>query len=191
MFLSDIGIPRVDPGSNAFHMRHNCMHSCAKKKGSLSVPNMAYVSPEALLTGKAGIKDDIWALGCIITELVTSKHVTDRAPGSTFARNQGAVAQAIAEVAIKDPDMGDLVHLLLEKDSAKRPSAYEIMWKHMRHVAPEIPEEAPPPLPTDPAVSEPNTLHPPKARVNARSPLESLASVPSAGRSLREGGGDC
>jgi hypothetical protein len=68
------------------------------------------------------------ALGCIITELVTHKHVVDRVPGSAFSRNQGAVAQAVAEVGIRDPALGILCRLLLEVDPEKRPSGVLLCW---------------------------------------------------------------
>jgi serine/threonine protein kinase len=110
---------------------------------------MAYVSPEALATGHTSTKEDMWSLGCVITELVTGKHVSDRAPGSTFARNQGAVAQAIAEVGIKDTDLGDLVRILFEADCDKRPTAHEVLWKHLKHLPFQVPPEKP--LPVVPA----------------------------------------
>lgn len=62
------------------------------------------------------------ALGCVITELVTHKHVSDRVPGSSFGRNQGAVAQAVAEVGIKDSALGGLCRLMLESEPARRPT---------------------------------------------------------------------
>ena len=132
--LSDVALPKVDPGATAYHMRVSCIQCCAIKKGQLA-PHMEHISPEAFQSGCTSEKDDIWALGCILTELVTQKLVSERAPGETFGKSQGAVAQAVAEVTIKDTTLGKLCRNLLEIDPAKRPSAAETLWKHMKGFA--------------------------------------------------------
>jgi len=132
--VSDVAIPRVDPGATAFHMRSTCKNCCALRKGQLT-PHSEHMSPEAFQSGNTSDKDDIWALGCILTELVTQKNVAERAPGETFGKSQGAVAQAVAEVTIKETRLGKLCLVLLEADPTKRPSAAETLWKHMRGFA--------------------------------------------------------
>ncbi|KAJ1485892.1 hypothetical protein T484DRAFT_1791885, partial [Baffinella frigidus] len=57
--------------------------------------------------------------------------VTDRVTAvdrTTFNRNSGAVAQAVGEVAIRVPQLGELCVLLLDENPDKRPSASEALW---------------------------------------------------------------
>jgi len=141
VFVHDIALPTTDPGALAYDMRHTSRAIPGKRHTTLS----AYSSPEACKTGCTSEKDDIWALGCIITELVTHKLVGDRVGDDTFGRSLGAVAQAVAEVAIKDSALGSLARTLLEVDKAKRPTAMEALWKHLRgaHVSQLIPAMRP------------------------------------------------
>jgi len=142
--LSDVALPKVDPCATAYHMRSFCKNCCAIKKGQLT-PHMEHISPEAFQSGCTSEKDDIWALGCILTELVTQKLTSERTPGEFFGKSQGAVAQAVAEVTIKDTMLGKLCRNLLEMEPAKRPTAAEILWKHMKGFA-AVQSFDPPPL---------------------------------------------
>jgi serine/threonine protein kinase len=129
--VCDVALPKVDPSATAYHMRSMCRNCCALRKGQL-VSHSAHVSPEAFDTGCASEKDDIWALGCILTEIVTQKLVSERVSGETLAKSEGAVAQAVAEVAIKDIKLGKLCRVLLDMDPSKRPTASEALWKYMK-----------------------------------------------------------
>jgi len=132
--LNDVALPKVDPGATAYHMRNMCRNCCALRKGQQ--PDFAgHVSPEALHSGCTSEKDDIWALGCVLTELVTQKMVSERGSGEPFGKSQGAVAQAVAEVTIKDTKLGKFCRVLLEIDPCKRPTASETLLKHMRGFA--------------------------------------------------------
>ena len=129
VLLSDMALPKVDPGVTAYHMRHTCRNCCCVNKGADS----SHISPEAIQSGCTSEKDDIWALGCVLTELVTFKMTSERGAGEIFGQSQGTVAQAVAEVMIKNAKMGKLCRVLLEIDPAKRPTSSEVLLKYMRN----------------------------------------------------------
>jgi serine/threonine protein kinase len=129
--LNDVALPNVDPGATSYHMRSMCRNCCALRKGQ-DAAFSGHVSPEALQSGCTSEKDDIWALGCVLTELVTQKMVSERGSGEPFSKSQGAVSQAVAEVTIKDTKLGKFCRVLLEIDPCRRPSASETLLKHVR-----------------------------------------------------------
>jgi len=79
------------------------------------------MSPEAFQSGASDEDDsDVWALGCILTELVTPKITSERAPDETFGKSQGAVALAVAEITNKETKLGKMCLVLLEADPKVR-----------------------------------------------------------------------
>ena len=87
-----------------------------------------YLSPEICEEKPYNEKSDIWALGCILYELITFKHPYN-------ATNQAALLLKIIngnyedfnkEIFISD-NLKKMVGLLLEKNYIKRPSIFEII----------------------------------------------------------------
>ena len=85
-----------------------------------------YLSPEICQEKPYNNKSDVWALGCILYELCTFKHPFE-------AKSQGAL---ILKIMSNTPDninkyyskeLNNLIFLLLEKDSEKRPNCVEIL----------------------------------------------------------------
>ena len=85
-----------------------------------------YLSPEICKEEPYNNKSDVWALGCILYELCTFKHPFE-------ANNQGALILKIMNGSPENlnnyysKDLKDLIYLLLEKDSRKRPSCKDIL----------------------------------------------------------------
>ena len=85
-----------------------------------------YLSPEICEEKPYNEKSDIWALGCILYELITFKHPYN-------ATNQAALLLKIIngnyedfnkEIFISD-NLKKMVELLLEKNYLKRPSIFD------------------------------------------------------------------
>ena len=87
-----------------------------------------YLSPEMCEEKPYNEKSDIWALGCVIYELCTSKHPFD-------ANNQGALILKIVRgryasiPASYSTELTELVDLCLSRDYKKRPTAGIILRK--------------------------------------------------------------
>ena len=85
-----------------------------------------YLSPEICQEKPYNDKSDVWALGCILYELCTFKHPFD-------AKSQGALILKIMNNTPENvnntysKDLCNLIHLLLEKESEKRPSCKDIL----------------------------------------------------------------
>lgn len=86
-----------------------------------------YLSPEICEEKPYNEKSDVWALGCILYEMVTCKHPFN-------ATNQGALILKILRgkydpIANKDIscDLKKMVDILLEKSYFKRPAVTEII----------------------------------------------------------------
>ena len=85
-----------------------------------------YLSPEICQEKPYNNKSDVWALGCILYELCTFKHPFE-------AKNQGALILKIMNNTPENidnyysKDLRDLIYLLLEKESQKRPSCLDIL----------------------------------------------------------------
>ena len=98
----------------------------------------SYRAPELVRSGTFNNKVDIWAIGCILYEVVTLQKAfaTDNAvydysvqhvvsgENMKLPLDLGVYQDAEFEDAI-----GDLVHAMLEVDSSKRPSAVDLMMK--------------------------------------------------------------
>jgi len=98
----------------------------ATAKGSLrgQVGALAYESPEQANHKPYDGRNDIWALGCLVTEMITGKMVFRRVkPGAVFALEPDAVKATIDECAARSPDWGRFVAWLLNEDVTLRPTA--------------------------------------------------------------------
>jgi len=96
--------------------------AAASRAGTLT-----YSSPEKAGAKGYNSKDDMWALGCIISELVTGTSMTARCGGGIFAFNMPLIARTIEQVRSINEHMGKHVAALLSIDPAKRPSPTELL----------------------------------------------------------------
>eukprot|EP00960_Hanusia_phi_P045360 757182-Hanusia_phi.AAC.4 len=135
-YVSDIAIPSADPNARCFSMRNSYQFGTFRGKKSLLRMLSSYSSPEAYKDGIAGEKGDIWAVGCILSELVTVKRISDRLNNNVpFALSQGTITQTIGEVTMKHEPLGALAEFLLEYDASKRPCAVEALGKLRKEIS--------------------------------------------------------
>ncbi|RYG41237.1 hypothetical protein EON68_03310, partial [archaeon] len=98
----------------------------AKRSGSTVCGTPYYLSPELVEGHPYNEKSDCWALGCILYELCTLRHAFD-------AKNHGALVLKIIQGAyppiadVYSPLLAHLVALLLTRDSAMRPNAFDVL----------------------------------------------------------------
>eukprot|EP00286_Rhodomonas_abbreviata_P027712 CAMPEP_0181298170 /NCGR_PEP_ID=MMETSP1101-20121128/5639_1 /TAXON_ID=46948 /ORGANISM="Rhodomonas abbreviata, Strain Caron Lab Isolate" /LENGTH=1287 /DNA_ID=CAMNT_0023403173 /DNA_START=142 /DNA_END=4001 /DNA_ORIENTATION=+ len=107
--ITDFGLACVNSSANA-----------AMRAGTIS-----YASPEKASSKPYDNKDDIWALGCMLAELLTGVPMSLRCAGGVFAFNQLLVARTIAEGKAVSPRLGSILEMMLANDPALRPSAAE------------------------------------------------------------------
>jgi len=84
-----------------------------------------YASPEKAMAKEYNSKDDMWAFGCIVSELLLSQPLQSRTQGGIPAFNQELVQGICDECLPISPVLGPLVAQLLEHDPDKRMSATE------------------------------------------------------------------
>jgi len=87
---------------------------------------LTYASPEKAGARGYNNKDDMWALGCILSELVTGVSITSRTH-SVFAFDHESITQTVNDSLRAHATLGKCVKLLLCEDPAARPSAEEIL----------------------------------------------------------------
>mmetsp|Transcript_5038 Transcript_5038/g.16111 ORF Transcript_5038/g.16111 Transcript_5038/m.16111 type:complete len:777 (+) Transcript_5038:1824-4154(+) len=97
-------------------------NAAASRAGTLT-----YASPEKAGAKGYNAKDDMWALGCIVAELLTGVETGRRCSGGILALNQQLIAQMIAESKAADHKLGAMVELLLQTDPFRRLSAEELL----------------------------------------------------------------
>ena len=89
-----------------------------------------YLSPEICQEKPYNDKSDVWALGCILYELCTFKHPFE-------AKHQGGLIYKILNNkpepinSYYSKELGNLIFLLLDKNSKSRPSCIEILNNNM------------------------------------------------------------
>jgi len=108
--LGDLGVAKVMSGSFA----------------NTYVGTPYYLSPEMCEEKPYNEKSDIWALGCLLYEIITFKHPFN-------ATNQGALALKIISgkfdpiTNLISPDLRSTVGVLLEKNQNKRPTIEQFL----------------------------------------------------------------
>ena len=89
-----------------------------------------YLSPEICQEKPYNDKSDVWALGCILYELCTFKHPFE-------AKHQGGLIYKILNNkpepinSYYSKELGNLIFMLLDKNSKSRPSCIEILNNNM------------------------------------------------------------
>lgn len=113
-----------------------------------------YLPPEFYSGGgmaRAGPQFDMWAAGCVLSEMVTGTFVAERMAllsmagiggfGVGFAQSPGTVKQAVAEVRAASEPLGRIAARLLEPDPARRMTARELVGElEERHCERELAE---------------------------------------------------
>ena len=86
-----------------------------------------YMAPEQLSHGEASVKSDIYAMGLIISEMLTGHPVQRLDSGIDEIVRQhdskGPNELAAEVLAMDDPEISDIVVATLEKDPARRPAS--------------------------------------------------------------------
>ena len=82
----------------------------------------AYWSPEKARGVAYNDRDDIWAVGCVASELITGRFIFERTTG-VFCLNPALVEGAINDAKKKNAALGALVRDMLAMKAEKRPSA--------------------------------------------------------------------
>ena len=121
-----------------------------ERRGGPRTRDLAYLSPEALSgVGTVDSADDMWALGCVLTEMMTGRlvqeqgttgllaHPAERATGSRGSgeagQGQGSLPRELAkEVGRSDKTLGLLAKELLRTERERRPTAEEVLTRLAR-----------------------------------------------------------
>lgn len=88
---------------------------------------LTYASPEKAGAKSYTNKDDMWAVGCMLSELLTGVSIPTRCGVGIFAFNRELVDKTIADCTAKDAQLGKLVGRLLAQNADDRPSAAEVL----------------------------------------------------------------
>jgi serine/threonine protein kinase len=88
---------------------------------------LAYSSAEKAGARGYDSKDDMWAVGCILSELLTNTPIPSRCGGGVFAFNPSLVQKTIEDSIKASPHLGRIVAQLLALDPANRPTAKELL----------------------------------------------------------------
>ena len=88
---------------------------------------LTYASPEKASSRPYGSKDDIWALGCIMSELVTGVPLAKRCAGGVMAFNQDLIARVVDDCEARSKIFGPIVRQLLSYEPEQRPSAAQVI----------------------------------------------------------------
>ena len=86
----------------------------------------AYESPEQARGLKYDGRNDVWALGCLLTELLTLRFVTERGTGA-IALDHTIVRTMVEEACAIHPELGGWARRMLEMDPERRPSAQQLV----------------------------------------------------------------
>jgi len=97
-------------------------HEAGARAGTLT-----YASPEKAGAKPYTNKDDMWAVGCMLSELLTGVSMVSRCGVGIFAFNQDLVNETVKACKVQSAKLGDLVGKLLDRDPNARPSAAEVM----------------------------------------------------------------
>lgn len=92
--------------------------------------SLKYSSPERLRDGKISYRDDVYALGCIMYELLSDRHPFDNTT-SLIARDKNLCPRTIDHL---DLNLNKMLSKMLSFDPASRPeSAAEVLYE-LKHI---------------------------------------------------------
>lgn len=112
LVLGDLGISKVLNSDRAF------------AKTAIGTPY--YMSPEIYKNNRYDYKSDIWALGCVLYELVTLRHPFDA--NSMAALGQKVMSGRYSPISTQySKALRDLVALMLKVNPTQRPSTTQIL----------------------------------------------------------------
>lgn len=140
--LTDLGIPELQ--------RH-------QRLSTLSGSTLRYLAPEILSKGPTDEKVDVWALGCVLYEMVTLAHA--------FNATSAIQAAQYAPLPSHVPEsLRDAIGSMLQLDPARRPSVADLLRRpQLVQCIFELPnpallDSAPPPPLTPPAADPAQVL---------------------------------
>ncbi|KAK3265137.1 hypothetical protein CYMTET_26163 [Cymbomonas tetramitiformis] len=120
--LADFGLAVVRP--NQQPDRHRGVTQTSGVVGMAGA--FAYQSPEQASGHLYNEANDMWAMGCVLTELLTLKFVTERSNMQAFALDPNAVASAIKEAQAVEAHIGAIAASLLNPNPTQRPTAAQV-----------------------------------------------------------------
>mmetsp|Transcript_5034 Transcript_5034/g.16073 ORF Transcript_5034/g.16073 Transcript_5034/m.16073 type:complete len:1323 (+) Transcript_5034:147-4115(+) len=88
---------------------------------------LCYASPEKAGAKGYNAKDDMWAVGCILAELLTRVETGKRCSGGILSLNSQLIDAMIEECKAADAELGKVVEQLLQVDPTKRLSAVDLV----------------------------------------------------------------
>jgi NIMA (never in mitosis gene a)-related kinase len=192
IFLSSPAVPGKIPMVKLgdFGIAKVLAHTRDKAKTQIGTPY--YLSPEICEDKPYGTKSDVWAMGCILYELLALKvpFVAKDIPGLVRRILHDPAPPLPAQYRSID-GLAKLLDSLLRKDFNRRPSIAEVLQepcvaKNVQ-LLPPVPSAAPAPAPApsaapayvEPAVQYVPTPSAPLGRVNSVSPVKPPSASPS------------
>ena len=88
---------------------------------------LTYASPEKASSKPYDSKDDMWALGCIMSELITGVSLSQRCAGGVMAFNSELTARVVKDCQAECKNLGKIVGQLLAHRADERPSAGQVL----------------------------------------------------------------
>jgi serine/threonine protein kinase len=121
---------------NFYLIDYGCAEFCASPsaKAMSDSLNIPYLSPEICKKQPPSPGDDMWALGLVLVELVTGKHIIHRMGSNAdpFFTKEHLFQAALNEVeAMGGPQMGMIVKKLLAKSASERATASDVLAMSM------------------------------------------------------------
>ena len=124
----------IDVGNSSLERDHE-VHVHSDPGGTL-----AFFSPERLAKQPYNEKEDVWAVACMLTELVTGRRIKNRSwtgeHGHRFATDEQADRrnEVVAEVRARSARLGDVVGAIFAgRQASTRPSAEDILSTFFDH----------------------------------------------------------
>ncbi|MEV7005889.1 serine/threonine-protein kinase [Streptosporangium sp. NPDC051022] len=97
----------------------------------------AYMAPEQIQSGITGPRSDLYALGCVIHEMLTGEQLfTGLTEYAVFERQVKERPPAVPGVPA---ELNRLIQDLLEKDPERRPSGADVLYERLQPFAVDLP----------------------------------------------------